>query len=135
MSNTNTQRTYTEDDFNYWLNLRTQALREDLAKAHKALREASFRAAIAEWAVAGVISRQLSLRVSLDNSQAQNALDMARAIGGNAGHQFLHAAELAFKDHAEMSTLKMKTPPHVHVQHVSGRVEDTPFYNWPRPYK
>jgi hypothetical protein len=130
------ERVYTETEFNYRLEQRTKELRQDLEKAHEALREAKFRAAVAEWAVAGVISRQLSLRVAIsENSQAQQAVDLARAVGGNAGAELLHRAELAFKDHAEFSALKMQCPPHVRFQHASGRVEETPFYNWPRPYK
>lgn len=134
---TTKDRVYTEDEFNYWLEQRTRSLREDLARANEALREAKFQAAVAEWAVAGVISRQLSLRVSMSETEqaTQRAVDLARAVGANAGAELLHRAELAFKDHAEFSSLKMQCPPHVRFNHVSGRVDESPSYNWPRPYK
>jgi extradiol dioxygenase family protein len=128
------QRVYTQQEFEYWLEQRTKDLREQITRLDAELKAAQFGRAVAEWAVAGVMSRQLSLRVAVDHTQQQNLLDMARALGANAGNQFLHAAELAFKDHAEFASLKMQCPPHVRFEHVSGRV-DAGKYNWPRPYK
>lgn len=116
----------------------TADLRRELEQAAKTIRSLDLRAAIAEWAVAGVLSRNLRLNVSAGAQlQAeQNAVDLARALGANAGHQFLHAAELAFKEHAEHSRLMAEVPPHTNYLHSSIDDEFSASRAfWPRPFK
>lgn len=127
----------TEAEHKRILAIVTADLRKDLDRANEKLRDMELRACIAEWAVAGILSRNLYVKVAMsDQDQRQRAVDIARDVGGNAGMQFLHAAELAFKEHAKHSELMTKIPPHEFYSHVavpeqfkSGRS------NWPRPFK
>lgn len=107
-----------------------------IAKQERQLREARFKLAVAEWALSGLMSRNLHLNVGvseIDLEQARNKDSVVRNIGACAGHQFFQAAELAFKDHAEMSRLKAAVPPSQYYQHVATS-EIPQSYTWPRPF-
>jgi hypothetical protein len=135
---TNEQRTYTEEEFNHWLEVHTRDLRQENEKLRADLTQAKFHAAVAEWAVAGVLTRNVSLNLAVNGTtldqQRQDAVTLAKALGMKAGAEFLHRAELAFLKHAEYSSLMMQCPPHVRFSHNSGGPEVTPFYSWPRPF-
>ena len=128
-----TDRTLTEAEYNERLAFMTTSLREDLAKASEKIRELEFRSCIAEWAVAGVLSRNLQL-VFATSDQRQQSVDSASAIGRNAGIQFLRLAELEFKDHAKHAELMRKIPPHEIYSHTSEKFATDRCY-WPRPFK
>lgn len=107
-----------------------------IAKQEQQLREARFKLAVAEWALSGLMSRNLSLRVGvseIDLEQARNRDQLLRHLGASAGHQFFQAAELAFKDHAEMYRIKVQaTSKDPYRQHIASEVPHS--YTWPRPF-
>lgn len=114
-------------------------LRRDMAELQVKLRQAEYRATIAEWAVAGVISRGINIKFSLHPgalSAARDLHEISRRIGMEAGAYFLNKAELAFRDHAELTQLRMQSPPHRHLQHTSSEPGPRLPYRecWPRPF-
>lgn len=112
----------------------TSELRRDLERAEEKLNAMELRACIAEWAVAGLMSRDLRLQVTMSEPQLNEAIDAARYIGDRAGSKFLHAAELAFKEHARHAELMSKMPPYANYEHISGKFTAGKSC-WPRPYK
>lgn len=107
-----------------------------IAKQERQLREARFKLAVAEWALSGLMSRNLHLNVGvseIDLEQARNKDSVVRNIGACAGHKFFQVAELAFKDHAEMYRIKAQaTFKDEYRQHIASEVPDS--YTWPRPF-
>jgi hypothetical protein len=64
----------------------------------------SFKREVAEWAVYGVINK--NLKISLDPDVLyQTGYNISYEMGKISGKQFLHESELAFKQHAEMNEL------------------------------
>lgn len=131
------QVSITEEECRRRIEVATAELRRELEQAAKTIRSLDLRAAIAEWAVAGVLSRNLRLNMAVSGTQLdqqrQGAMDLAHAMGCNAGDQFLHAAELAFKEHAEHSRLMAECPPHIHYRHESAEFTEGRIF-WPRPF-
>jgi hypothetical protein len=100
----------------------------------KLLEEISYGRAVAEWALAGVLSRNLHLKLSVDTTQAQERDRLIAHLARNAGQEFLHAAKLEFTQHAEHAELQ-----HRHYQDYSAHISNDPNRRpqdqyWPRPY-
>jgi hypothetical protein len=128
-------RTFTEKELSALIAQATFDLRKDVDTLQEKLRASELRACIAEWAVAGVLSRNLFVQVSEHgNMTPSEAITYARHVGGNAGQEFLHAAELHFKDHARHSELMSRMPPYMDYNHRSEKFA-VGQSNWPRPYK
>lgn len=112
------------------------AARALIEKQEGELKEARFKLAVAEWALSGLMSRNLRLSVGvseIDLEQARNRDQLLRHLGASAGHQFFQAAELAFKDHAEMYRIKVQaTSKDPYRQHIASEVPHS--YTWPRPF-
>jgi hypothetical protein len=126
-----------EDEVRRRLEFATQGLRRELSEQKRINEFLEFKLAVAEWAVAGVLARNLRLNVRLDPAvmdQAQNMLDVAERMGATAGHQFLRGAELNFKLHADMAQLKSEVPPHTSYRHTAEEGVPHPIF-WPRPFK
>ncbi len=79
--------------------------RRHINELNKALKKAEFRAAIAEWAVAGVIGYNLRMVLPDYEKRLQSLMDAADYAGKRAGAEFLHRAGLAFTQHAKMSEM------------------------------
>lgn len=109
------------------LNRRNQALQNQL-------KEAEYRVALAEWAVAGVISRNLHLNIDISPQMLTGADPAALTmhIGRTAGREFLHAAELEFKMHAEYAKLQQRVMGEYAGEFLTpSAIPDRP---WPRPF-
>lgn len=89
--------------------------------------------AIARWAIAGILSRNLHTSVTVDPTQAADIPQMMRLIGESAGESFVYHAELQFKQHAEHSELLARTnkawQPHISTE----RGFETQRAHWPKP--
>lgn len=111
----------------------TMGLQMQIAGLEKQLMEAEFKRAVAEWAVAGVLSRQLHLNVEI--ATASDPLELAKHVGRNAGYQFVHAAELQFKDHAELARLKNTTNNYYDFAIHNSAPDALPTKSyWPKPF-
>jgi hypothetical protein len=93
--------------------------------------ELAFRAAIAEWAVAGVAAFNVRIAVH-GNEVMQAGGDMARAVGIRAGAELLCRAGAAFTQHAEHARLMREAPPHKRYIASPGKRPDP--HDWPRPF-
>lgn len=130
-----TEKVFTREDLQRVVQATTQQLNNDIEVLARKLRDTEFRACLAEWAIAGVLSQNLHLSVKFDGDQKQSdALETARYIGKSAGSQFLHAAGLAFKEHAKHSELMSKTPPYEQYKHISAPF-DRAKSTWPRAFE
>lgn len=112
---------------------------KDFNRLQEMYKQAEFRAAVAEWAVAGLMARDLRLSFQIGNAALEqklnNVFDMAGAMGKQAGREFLNRAELAFKDHAQLSELRLRLN-REHNWHTVMPADafDVSKVCWPRPY-
>lgn len=120
------------------VNIRVAAATERFTKklndASAELRSTEFNLAIARWAIAGILSRNLHVSVNLDASQVDDPERMADIVGRSAGQEFLHAAELHFNQHAEHAKL-LDDSRHKWVPHTSTELRTFAGHRayWPKP--
>lgn len=121
----------TEEECRRRIDRATKDLRERIDALIDERDAAEFRAAVAEWAVAGVAA--FNVRTSISNATAMQAgIDLGQEIGRNAGAQLLHNAGLAFKEHAEHCRLMRELPPHR--DYIAPSVALPSRHYWPRPF-
>ena len=121
----------TEEECRRRIDSATKHLHDQIDILIEARDEAEFRAAVAEWAVAGVAA--LNVRIAVPNAAVMQAgADLGRAVGSNAGAELLHRAGLAFKEHAEHYRLMKESPPHRDYTAPSATLPNRAY--WPRPF-
>lgn len=126
---------YTPQELESLIAFAVKDIHKQLQLCRQKLQEAEMRQSIAEWAVVGVMSLRLELRIMQQTAglDADTALRLAREIARNAAYEFIHKAELAFKDHAELARLKMDASLKEPIRHVSAF--DRSPSTWPNPLR
>ena len=107
---------------------------DDLKRTHaRVLREQEsnthaqeYRAAIAEWALIGVVRSRVQFRTT-DSARGPDVLLAAEEMGRHAARALLHGAKIAFDDHAELDRLIR----HIHYLEGHAKSRGLPF----RPYE
>lgn len=90
--------------------------------------------AIARWAIAGILSRNLHIQIQLDTTQLADQVAAVRIAGKAAGAQFFHEAELHFKDHARLAELLAYRFSREQPVHISTNREfEVSRKHWPKP--
>lgn len=111
----------------------TELLRKDAEASRAALRAQELDLAIARWAIAGILSRNLHLRVELDLSQSTDPVHLATLVGHAAGAEFIHEAGIQFRQHAEYAALldasRKNWTPHISTE----REFEAHRAFWPKP--
>jgi hypothetical protein len=90
--------------------------------------------AIARWAIAGILSRNLHMNINVDPTLADDIPLLMRLIGASAGESFLYNAELQFKQHAEHAEVLANARQKNWTPHIStdSKFECSRAY-WPKP--
>lgn len=113
-----------------FLEYQIMQLKHDLASAIRERDEAIYKKEVAEWAVVGIVRSRIRVQVSESGKQVNDLLMLTDAIGRNTAMRLLHAADLAFKAHAEMHEMRQ----HIYYmeQHAGARgVQFTPWRRIP----
>lgn len=105
-----------------------------IAEIRRQLLAAEFRAAVAEWAVAGIVGQGVHLRVDTHEVKENRLLDLAHNLSRSTAASMLKMAELAFRDHAALWALRAKVSPTVQYRDA-GDPKPPPKESWPLPYR
>lgn len=74
----------------------------EMQEERERTKAAEFDATVAKWAVQGLLGRNLRLMLpDFAQIKAGAVLEVAEHLGKRCAHDFLHGAELAFRDQAE----------------------------------
>ncbi len=112
----------------------TESRDREIRGLEDALKKAEFRAAIAEWAVAGVVGYNFRMVMPDYEQRMQSLLDAADHAGRRAGAEFLHRAGLEFTQHAKMSEM-LATVNFRETGHMVYDVHAIPDRStWPLPF-
>ena len=109
--------------------------RGEIERLKKRLLAEQFRAAVAEWAVAGVVSERVQIRQTVTSQELRGTpdpLDIARYAGRYAGAALLERSRLAFKDHAQLYELMKQRDPMLGPPKLADELP--PIDTWPRPF-
>lgn len=111
----------------------TERMQKDVAEIEARGRKLELDLAIAQWAIAGILSRKLDVRIICNLDPDINALRIAKAVGDEAAHEFIRQAGLAFKDHARYTELLLNVnrnwAPHISTDREFGVSRK----HWPKP--
>lgn len=124
-----------ENEVRKRVNREIEVMQKAVAATEERGRKLELDLAIAQWAIAGILSRNLHIQIQLDGTQLADQVAVVRIAGKAAGDQFLHQAGLAFQDHARYAELKYKlTAPIAWVPHIStDREFEVSRKHWPKP--
>jgi hypothetical protein len=106
-----------------------------MREMHEKLLAAEFRAAVAEWAVAGIAGQGVRIQIDREELLTNKGIDLAHYLGRSTAAQMLNAAELAFRDHAALWELRARVPPYAVTYRSAGDPKPPPKESWPLPYK
>jgi len=81
-------------------------LRAALVDARRENAVIEMRAAVAEWAVVGVVRSNIQLKIAEPGPINQANLDFIKHVGTYCANEFLHKAGLAFTAYAEFNAMR-----------------------------
>lgn len=96
---------------------------------------ADFRASVAEWAVAGVMSRNVRFCVAPEELADKSRLyDLSQHFARQAAAMLLHDADLAFRQHSELWELKARAGSLTVRYRDPMATTPPPKESWPKPF-
>lgn len=112
----------------------TAALAARVDSLERDLFATEFHLAAAEWAIAGIVGKSLSVRIDGAHLVRYSAAEVERAIAREAAAELIHRAGLEFRQHAEFYELRARAGVPMQMD-GDGRPALPHRFAWPRPYR